>query len=101
MRLVLADRGAVRGTLVLLRERGRPAFTPADVQSARRIAAPLAESLRRYVTRSAPRPVRTAMAPGVLIVDEADTITSVTPTGRDWLRVCFPTCRSTPTKTCR
>jgi DNA-binding CsgD family transcriptional regulator len=30
------------------------------------------------------------MSPGLLIVDAADAITSVTPTGRDWLRVCFP-----------
>jgi DNA-binding CsgD family transcriptional regulator len=30
------------------------------------------------------------MPPGVLTIDEADTITSATPTGRDWLRVCFP-----------
>ncbi|GAB2829994.1 hypothetical protein GCM10027176_38000 [Actinoallomurus bryophytorum] len=90
MRLALVDRGVLWGTLTLLRERGRPAFTPADIQSAQRIVAPLALSLRRYVTRATPHPVRGTMPPGVLIVDEADTITSVTPTGRDWLRVCFP-----------
>jgi DNA-binding CsgD family transcriptional regulator len=90
MRLALVDRGALWGTLVLLRERGRPPFTPADIQSAQQIVAPLAESLRRYVTRATPHPVRSTMPPGLLIVDEADTITSVTPTGRDWLRVCFP-----------
>jgi DNA-binding CsgD family transcriptional regulator len=90
MRLALVDRGVLWGTLLLLRERGRPPFTPADIQSARQAVAPLTESLRRYVTRATPHPVRTAMPPGVLIVDEADTITSVTPTGRDWLRLCFP-----------
>ncbi len=90
MRVALVDRGVLWGTLVLLRERGRPAFTPEDVQNARRMVAPLAESLRRYVARATPRPVRSTMPPGLLIVDDADTITSVTPTGRDWLRVCFP-----------
>jgi DNA-binding CsgD family transcriptional regulator len=90
MRLALVDRGTLWGTLVLLRERGRPPFTPADVQSVQQIVAPLAESLRRYVTRATPHPMRSTMPPGLLIVDEADTITSVTPTGRDWLRVCFP-----------
>ncbi|MDN3353619.1 LuxR family transcriptional regulator [Actinomadura sp. DC4] len=90
MRLALVGRGVLWGTLVLLRERGRPPFTPADVDGARRVVAPLAESLRRYVTRGAPHPARSTMAPGVLIVDEADAITSVTPTGRDWLRLCFP-----------
>ncbi len=90
LRLALADRGTLWGTLVLLREKGRPPFTPADVRGAQQIVAPLAESLRRYVTRAAPHPVRTAMPPGVLIVDAADAIKSVTPTGRDWLRLCFP-----------
>jgi DNA-binding CsgD family transcriptional regulator len=90
MRLALVDRGVLWGTLVLLRERGRPPFTPADIQSARQVVAPLAESLRRYVTRAAPHPARNTMPPGLLIVDAADAITSVTPTGRDWLRVCFP-----------
>jgi DNA-binding CsgD family transcriptional regulator len=90
MRLALVDRGALWGTFVLLRERGRPSFTPADIRSAEQIVAPLAKSLRRYVTRATPHPVRNTMPPGVLILDEADTITSVTPTGRDWLRLCFP-----------
>jgi DNA-binding CsgD family transcriptional regulator len=90
MRVALVDRGALWGTLVLLRERRRPPFTPADIENARQIVAPLAESLRRYVTRATPHPARHAMPPGLLIVDEADTITSVTPTGRDWLRLCFP-----------
>jgi DNA-binding CsgD family transcriptional regulator len=65
MRLALVDRGALWGTFVLLRERGRPSFTPADIRSAEQIVVPLAKSLRRYVTRA-------------------------TPTGRDWLRLCFP-----------
>ncbi len=90
MRIALADRAGLWGTLILLRERGRPPFTTADAQSAQRIVAPLAESLRRYVTRATPHPVRSTMPPGLLIVDEADTITSMTPTGRDWLRLCFP-----------
>jgi DNA-binding CsgD family transcriptional regulator len=89
MRLALVDRGVCWGTLILLRERGRP-FTPADIQNAQHIVAPLAESLRRYITQATPHPVRSTMAPGLLILDAADTITSVTPTGRDWLRVCFP-----------
>jgi DNA-binding CsgD family transcriptional regulator len=90
MRLALVDRGTLWGTLVLLRERGRPAFTPADIRSAQRIVAPLAESLRRYVSQATPHPLRSTMPPGLLILDAADTITSVTPTGRDWLRLCFP-----------
>jgi DNA-binding CsgD family transcriptional regulator len=90
MRVALVDRGVLWGTLVLLRERGRPPFTPADVQRAQRIVTPLAESLRRYVTRATPHPVRSTMPPGLLIIDGADAITSVTPTGRDWLRLCFP-----------
>jgi DNA-binding CsgD family transcriptional regulator len=90
LRLALVDRGVLWGTLVLLRERGRPPFTPADVERVQRIVTPLAESLRRYVTRATPHPVRSTMPPGVLILDEADAITSVTQTGRDWLRLCFP-----------
>jgi DNA-binding CsgD family transcriptional regulator len=90
MRIALADRGVLWGTLVLLRERGRPPFAPTDIQRARQIVPPLAESLRRYVTRATPHPVRSTLPPGVLIVDESDTITAATPTGREWLRVCFP-----------
>ncbi len=90
IRLALSGHGTRWGTLTLLRERGRRPFTPADVQTAQRVVAPLAECVRRYVTRATPHPLRSTMPPGVLILDETDTITSATPSGRDWLRVCFP-----------
>ena len=90
MRLELVNRGVHWGTLVLLREGGRLPFAPVDVDAAQQIVAPLAASLRRYIARATPHPMRGAMPPGVLVIDENDAIASASPTGRDWLRVCFP-----------
>ncbi|MFG1807524.1 LuxR C-terminal-related transcriptional regulator [Streptomyces sp. NPDC049040] len=90
LRLRLVDRAAHWGTLVLLRERGRPLFSQADIDSARQIAAPLAASLREYVARARPRPLPATMPPGVLVLDGNDAIASATPTARHWLRMCFP-----------
>ncbi|UWE07513.1 helix-turn-helix transcriptional regulator [Actinacidiphila bryophytorum] len=90
LRFGLADRAARWGTLVLLRERGRPPFTPTDIDSVQQVAAPLAAALRAYVARGRPRPLAAAMPPGVLVLDADDTIAAATPTARDWLRTCFP-----------
>ncbi|HZU54636.1 MAG TPA: helix-turn-helix transcriptional regulator [Actinocrinis sp.] len=90
MRLDLVDRATHWGTLILLRERRRPPFTPADLDNARQVAAPLAATLRGYVGRARPHPIRTAMPPGVLVIYENDALASATATGRAWLRMCFP-----------
>jgi DNA-binding CsgD family transcriptional regulator len=87
LRLGLVDRAGHWGTLVLLRERGRPPFAPADIDNARQIAASLAASLRDYVTRASPRPLPATMPPGLLVLDENDVIASATATARQWLRM--------------
>lgn len=90
MRAVLTCDGVVWGSMVLLRERGRPPFSPDEVVCAQALVAPLGAAMKRFVRRVAPRPLRDAQPPGVVVVGGDDRIKAATPGGRQWLRACAP-----------
>ncbi|WP_314219947.1 helix-turn-helix transcriptional regulator [Streptomyces zaehneri] len=90
MRVALTLKGMAWGVLVLLRGRGSTPFSPTDAVNAGRLAGPLAGTLRQYVAGRFLRPVRSAPAPGVLVIDSGDTIRAVTGTGREWVRRLVP-----------
>ncbi|MEC3974842.1 helix-turn-helix transcriptional regulator [Amycolatopsis sp. H20-H5] len=90
LRLALIHGGIAWGTLILLRESGRPSFSADELAHARQLVVPLALTVKAFVTRTAPRPRRSAAAPGVIVVGQDDRIKTATPTGRDWLRACVP-----------
>ncbi|MEU5592749.1 helix-turn-helix transcriptional regulator [Streptomyces sp. NPDC020298] len=90
MRVALTLKGMTWGVLVLLRGRGSRPFSATDAVNAGRLSRPLAGTLRQYVAGRFLRPVRSAPAPGVVLIDSSDTIRAVTRTGREWVRRLVP-----------
>ncbi|WP_225826463.1 helix-turn-helix transcriptional regulator [Streptomyces naphthomycinicus] len=90
MRIALTHRGLPWGLLVLLRGRGSRPFSTTDAVTAGRLSTVLAGALRQYVAGRFLRPVRNVPAPGVVVIDDSDTIRAVTRTGRDWVRRLMP-----------
>jgi DNA-binding NarL/FixJ family response regulator len=90
MRVALTLNGMAWGVLVLLRGRDSRPFSTADALNAGRLSSPLAGTLRQYVAGRFLRPVRSAPAPGVVLIDSSDTIRAVTRTGREWVRRLVP-----------
>ncbi|MFI6054586.1 LuxR C-terminal-related transcriptional regulator [Streptomyces violascens] len=95
LRMALATDGTLWGTLILLRERGRVPFSPADAVHAQLLVVPLIEAVKRFVRGLPLYPLRGASAPGLVIFGGNNEITAATPTGRDWLRACAPNLRIT------
>ncbi|MGK5534098.1 helix-turn-helix transcriptional regulator, partial [Streptomyces sp. URMC 129] len=87
MRLVLVSGGVLWGTLTLVRERGRPHFSAAEVARAQQLVAPMTMALKRFVRRTAPRPVRSPRPPGVLVIGDTSTIRTATATAGSWLGI--------------
>ncbi|MGW1965454.1 helix-turn-helix transcriptional regulator [Streptomyces sp. NPDC001935] len=85
LRVALALKGLTWGLLVLLRARASRPFSKTDAVNAGRLAAPLAEALKRYVAGRFLRPVRSAPPPGIVVIDSSDRIRAVTRTGHEWV----------------
>lgn len=90
MRVALVSGGAIWGTLTLLRERGRRAFSVAEAALIQQLVPVLAAALGSFVTRAVPRPLRHDQAPGVIIIGADDRGKALTPAARDWLSACVP-----------
>ncbi|MFD9635680.1 response regulator transcription factor [Streptomyces violascens] len=90
LRIALVRDGIMWGTLILLRERNRPPFSPADALHAQLLVAPLTEAVKRFVRRLPLYPLRGAQAPGLVVFGSDNGIRAATPTGHDWLRACVP-----------
>ena len=83
LRLALHDRGTLWGALVLLRERGRPAFTREQAVAATAIAPPLTQAVRQVSVRLRGQPPP-PLAPGVAIVRPDDTAEAISPQAAAW-----------------
>ncbi len=90
MRIALMHGGVLWGGMVLLRERSRTPFLPAEVQQAERLARHITFALQRFVSGKPLRPIRCGVAPGVALVGRDFEVKGVTPTGRDALRALVP-----------
>lgn len=84
LRLALCSRTRLWGALVLFRaDRSRP-FTDQDAELSLDLADPLAAAVRRYPVRSTPFAVAPRL-PGVVLLDETNSIVSMTAEARVWL----------------
>jgi DNA-binding CsgD family transcriptional regulator len=83
LRLALRGRGTLWGALVLLRERGRPAFADEEAIAAAAIAPPLTRAVRQVSVRPRGQPPP-PLPPGVVIVGPDDTAESVSPQAAAW-----------------
>jgi FAD/FMN-containing dehydrogenase len=90
IRIELTRGGRAWGVLVLLRERGRTSFSPADTTNAECLAQPLALALKRFVASTPLSSVRSDLPPGLIIIGHHDEIKVATPTGREALRAFTP-----------
>ncbi|MER6029835.1 helix-turn-helix transcriptional regulator [Streptomyces sp. NPDC001851] len=90
LRVAVVLDGTMWGTMILLRERGRAPFSPADAVHAQLLVAPLVDAVKRFVRRLPMHPLRGAPAPGLVIFGANNDIKAATATGRDWLRACTP-----------
>jgi DNA-binding CsgD family transcriptional regulator len=86
MRMELTHGARTWGVLVLLRERGRTGFSPADTAHAACLARPLALAVKRFVAGSKLSSLRTELPAGLIIVGDNDEIRIATPTCREALR---------------
>lgn len=82
LRLALGAGDRLWGALVLFR-RGR-AFSDTDADAVLALAAPLTAAVRRYPVRES-SPQRPPLPPGVITLDGANRVTSVSPHARAWL----------------
>lgn len=90
MRVVFMHAGVAWGAIALLRERGRRAFSADETATAERLSSGFALMVRQFHAGRRIQPVRSGLAPGVLVVDANDKVSAATPTARDWLRMLMP-----------
>jgi DNA-binding CsgD family transcriptional regulator len=95
LRVALVSRGTCWGALTLRRASRAPAFTTTDVSFAASISAPVADLVSQVATGAA-MATASASEPGVIVLDEAGAILSMTGTARDWLGLLQT--RDTPDK---
>jgi len=84
LRLALRGRGTLWGALVLLRERGRPAFTDQEAVAATAIAEPLTRAVRQVSVRPPAQPPP-PLPPGVVVVGPDDTAEGISSQEAAWL----------------
>jgi DNA-binding CsgD family transcriptional regulator len=84
LRLALRGRGTLWGALVLLRERGRPAFTDQEAVAAAAIAEPLTRAVRQVSVRPPAQPPP-PLPPGVVVVGPDDTAEGISSQAAAWL----------------
>ncbi|NND74846.1 MAG: helix-turn-helix transcriptional regulator [Ilumatobacter sp.] len=77
------------GMLGLFRERGRAAFSEADVALLGRCSSVIGRALRDHVRAQSPW-LGTACAPGLVVFDERSRVTSANPEALTWLRALLP-----------
>lgn len=80
------DNSAFWACARLYRVRGRPAFDRAEVAYLAALSPLLAESFRRaLLAESGKAAGESAVAPGVVIIDERDSVDAITPAAEHWL----------------
>jgi DNA-binding CsgD family transcriptional regulator len=85
MRAALIDGGSCWGALALIRSRGRPDFSDAEVSLVRRVAGHIGRALRIAYLVSASGMDDDPDAPGVIVLDVDDRVQSMTGAGERWL----------------
>jgi DNA-binding CsgD family transcriptional regulator len=85
LRVSFVDGAACWGSLILVRDRGRPDFDPQATQAVERLAGTLVRGLRRTVVAQQATPEQTTQGPGLVVLDRHGQVESLTPAARSWL----------------
>lgn len=85
LRVALGVGSTTWGGLVLMRERGRANFTPAETKAVATLAAELAEGLRRAILLGAPPADEPENGPGLAILDEDNSLELANAAAEYWL----------------
>ena len=73
------------GSLILVRDRGRPDFDPETMGAVERLAGTLVQGLRRTVVAQQATIDQTTHGPGLVVLDRHGQVESLTPAARHWL----------------
>jgi DNA-binding CsgD family transcriptional regulator len=85
LRAALATDAGTWGGIVLMREAGRPHFTPADAKLVASLSGILADGLRRSILHTALSADEQDVGPGLLLLADDNSIELANPTARSWL----------------
>jgi DNA-binding CsgD family transcriptional regulator len=85
LRASFVSRSSCWGSLILVREAGRPDFARAERELLSRLSGRIAEGLRRALLISAARESASEAGPGLLILGPDGTLESLTPAAAVWL----------------
>jgi DNA-binding CsgD family transcriptional regulator len=85
LRVSFVDGAGCWGSLILVRDRGRPDFDPETTGAVERLAGTLVRGLRRTVVAQQATPEQTTQGPGLVVLDRHGQVESLTPAARHWL----------------
>jgi DNA-binding CsgD family transcriptional regulator len=85
LRVSFVDSGGCWGSLILVRDRGRPDFDAQAMVAVERLAGTLVRGLRRTVVAQQATIEQTTHGPGLVVLDRHGQIESLTPAARHWL----------------
>jgi DNA-binding CsgD family transcriptional regulator len=86
LRVAFVDSGGCWGSLILVRDRGRPDFDPQTMVALERLAGTLVAGLRRTVLARQATVEQPAQGPGLVVLDRHGQVESLTPAARHWLQ---------------
>jgi DNA-binding CsgD family transcriptional regulator len=85
LRVSFVDGAGCWGSLILVRDRGRPDFDPDAVLTVEKLASTLVRGLRRTVVAQQAAIDQTTHGPGLVVLDRHSQVESLTPAARHWL----------------
>jgi DNA-binding CsgD family transcriptional regulator len=85
LRVSFVDGAGCWGSLILVRDRGRPDFDPETMGAVERLAGTLVRGLRRTVVAQQAAIDQTTHGPGLVVLDRHGQVESLTPAARHWL----------------
>ncbi len=85
LRASFVDGAGCWGSLILVRDRGRPDFDPQTMRAVERLAGTLVGGLRHTVVAQQATVEQPTQAPGLVVLDHQGQVESLTPAARHWL----------------
>ena len=85
LRVAFVDGAGCWGSLILVRDRGRPDFDPETMRAVERLTTTLVAGLRRTVVAQQASVDQPAQGPGLVVLDRHGQVESLTPAARHWL----------------
>ncbi len=85
LRVALVDSAGCWGSLILVRDRGRPDFDPETMEAVERLAGTLVNGLHGTLVAQQAAVEQTTQGPGLVVLDRHGQVESLTPAARHWL----------------